>query len=508
MFVWYGATQRFPMASSVNTLGGPMNLKNIVIKSALNDSGFNFAHINPGSLKPNLDEVAWLIKDVNLHILAISETWFTPKHNLNLLKIKDFDLIRHDRNNVKRTRGGGVALYVRNGLKNRIIAKSRANALIEYLCIEITSGLGEKLAFCTAYNPPQNTRFDPLMSELNKLAPKYSHVIVVGDFNVNLLKDNPPAKRFVEEITKCGFSCPNNIPTNFVIGKNPSLIDLILLKQKNCLNRCSQISCGSFTSHDMIFGSYEFKLNFNSFTQKKLVRNIKSLDEKSLNSAAYDYDWDKIYELPDIDMQLSHLTNILSDMLNTFAPLIESSDHFDHNTCFKNPKLTHLINSRNFYHLAARKEKNLFIRKLYRNEYKMLRNRVTTTKRKIKAQSVAKDLSPSLPSKILWKNLKKHGITSNTTNCDDNFTPKEFNDYFTSVFTQNPPSPEIRPNGNENSNSFNFTCVTNDETFRSIMSLTSNATGEDGIPAIFIKKLCPFIIPFITYIINGCFTKS
>lgn len=41
-----------------------------------------------------------------------------------------------------------------------------------------------------------------------------------------------------------------------------------------------------------------------------------------------------------------------------------------------------------------------------------------------------------------------------------------------------------------------------------INRIGTNAIGEDGIPAIFIKKLSPLIVPFITYIVNNCLMKS
>ena len=68
-------------------------------------------HINPGSLKSHLSEISSLIDGVDLHVLAVSETWFNDRINDNLVKIPGFQLFRHDR---KRKRGGGVLfIYVK-----------------------------------------------------------------------------------------------------------------------------------------------------------------------------------------------------------------------------------------------------------------------------------------------------------------------------------------------------------------------------------------------------------
>ena len=160
---------------------GTINIRNIVLKSSLNrNSDFNFIHINPGSLKSHLSEISSLIDGVNLHILAVSETWFTDKMNDNLLKIPGFTLIRHDR---KKKRGGGVALYVRSHLKVKILFKSHSNAFVEFLAVEIDNKIGSKLAFFVFYNPPSNTRLDPLLRVMTNMSEHYENCIFVGDFH-------------------------------------------------------------------------------------------------------------------------------------------------------------------------------------------------------------------------------------------------------------------------------------------------------------------------------------
>ncbi|CRL05891.1 CLUMA_CG019164, isoform A [Clunio marinus] len=46
-----------------------LNIENIVLKSVFNNShlNFNFAHLNPGSLKPHLHEITEIFSDVNCH---------------------------------------------------------------------------------------------------------------------------------------------------------------------------------------------------------------------------------------------------------------------------------------------------------------------------------------------------------------------------------------------------------------------------------------------------------
>lgn len=84
------------------SLNFAINNKKVVLKAAFSSNCLNFVHSNPGSLKPHLSEIANLVADSNIHILAISETWFTSSHNENQLNISGYKLFRHDRSTIEK----------------------------------------------------------------------------------------------------------------------------------------------------------------------------------------------------------------------------------------------------------------------------------------------------------------------------------------------------------------------------------------------------------------------
>lgn len=71
-------------------------------------------HINIRSLLPKLEQLTDFLVDKNVSILALSETWLNRDISDNLLSIQGYNLIRIDRDG----RGGGVALYIKDSLKN------------------------------------------------------------------------------------------------------------------------------------------------------------------------------------------------------------------------------------------------------------------------------------------------------------------------------------------------------------------------------------------------------
>lgn len=77
------------------------------------------SHLNVRSLQAHINEVRRIINDEGLDILGVTETWILPGAEV-VCDIDGYDLIRRD----YRGRGSGVALYIRNNLKRKIIVSS------------------------------------------------------------------------------------------------------------------------------------------------------------------------------------------------------------------------------------------------------------------------------------------------------------------------------------------------------------------------------------------------
>jgi hypothetical protein len=73
------------------------------------------------------------------------------------------------------------ALYLREGLRYKVVARSKPTSIVDYLFIELR--LPYPLLVCVVYNPPLINGFSIYGSELEPLISKYSDVLVLGDFN-------------------------------------------------------------------------------------------------------------------------------------------------------------------------------------------------------------------------------------------------------------------------------------------------------------------------------------
>ena len=109
-------------------------------------------HVNTRSLVADgrLLHVSSLVSFSNVDILCVSETWLKSKHLSSTLLLPGYQPpICRDR---PVARGGGVALYVRDGLAFKIHRGVPAD--LECLVVEVKLPHRKKLTIVTCYRPP------------------------------------------------------------------------------------------------------------------------------------------------------------------------------------------------------------------------------------------------------------------------------------------------------------------------------------------------------------------
>lgn len=91
-------------------------------------------HLNAQSLFPKIDEFRYLFLNSLIDLICVTETWFTENIKNEMVNLHGYKMFRVDRNG----RGGGVAIYVKNGIKCKLYSMSPLDSTIEYLFLSIT----------------------------------------------------------------------------------------------------------------------------------------------------------------------------------------------------------------------------------------------------------------------------------------------------------------------------------------------------------------------------------
>ena len=137
------------------------------------------------SLYRNIDEIRVFLHNNAIHILVLNETLLDDSISDNELHIRDYNLIRKDRNR----NGGGVAIYIRNSISYDLINSVVLDPL-ELLLIKVRPKSSTPFLFLSWYRPPdiKIEIMDKYESALAFVDSFHSNVIVMGDVNCGIRK--------------------------------------------------------------------------------------------------------------------------------------------------------------------------------------------------------------------------------------------------------------------------------------------------------------------------------
>ncbi len=157
---------------------------------------FKIGHLNCQSIPKHIEELKHIMYATDFDVILASETWFTKSVPRSHSSIDGYQLVRNDRLN---KRGGGVCMYLRNGIKYKIIFSSNSIDEAEVLWLELSFN-HTSLAVGVLYKPPRLPYgvLSSLCESLSNIICKYKLCVLMGDFNIDLLTPNTPAANFLK----------------------------------------------------------------------------------------------------------------------------------------------------------------------------------------------------------------------------------------------------------------------------------------------------------------------
>jgi ribonuclease HI len=139
-----------------------------------NQAGLNFLQWNSRSILPKKSLLLDFIRNNNIHVVALCETWLRNSDNFY---IPGFDVIRRDRLD---ERGGGVLLACRRDIGFKEILNTQISSC-ELIAAKIESGRNN-LTIVSAYCPPGRRLTSECAGALRDLG---SPMLICGDFNAH-----------------------------------------------------------------------------------------------------------------------------------------------------------------------------------------------------------------------------------------------------------------------------------------------------------------------------------
>lgn len=449
----------------------------------------------------------------NIHLLVIVESWLRNNINNNrTIQINGYNIFRSDRKSSPNdnNKGGGIVIYAKTHLHVNILENSYHNNSkidnAEFLMIEILTKRG-KFVVCAIYRTSKCSvnHTKKLFNLIVKNCAIYPNAIIIGDFNIDLLKPKNNLGCLNDNFKLINHFCP----THYWPNANPSLIDIALTRNLDCVKLFSHYNLLPTTHHDMLLISYGICPKMGKIKNEFSYHNYDKIKHNELIHHASKFDWSHFYESIEINEKVNIIYKFYNTLFTSHVPLVKVKIKSSTKSWF-NRELTILIKERNkfyrFYKYHQMAGNQYFSEKLFEN-FKILNKKTKNYINKLKTQNFVDDLNKAKSCKQKWDVIKSTGCSNQRKSIEisDNIEIESLNNHYINIHTSSIQIFPIYPHSNI---SFHFDNIIPKDIISAIKYIKSNAIGHDNISIRFLKILLPFLQDPLTHIFNFSLKNS
>lgn len=472
----------------------------------------NILYMNILSLPLKLEEVEFLLSNLGIpiHILVLTETWIADQDISGKKKRFELNNYRSFHDCRKNQRGGGVAIYVLNNIRARLLEVINIQN-VQFMVLDL---IDFKLKIGVCYRPPQRDNLTVFEQALSELLRKHRHLILLGDMNIDLLKQNDPiTKNYLNGLASLYFNSINKVHADMATRidtkrESFTIIDHILSDLNHEMFSHCAISDNPLSDHRLIL--LNMKVNISHANGTKTT--FDKVNYEKLSS-----------ELPDLSTNsFESFHKELVNLVNKNTIQIKPKSNKSLNKPWFDNQLKKLSRERDkFYKLKTKYPHNLQILETFKYHQRTFRKTLKNKKRiyydqLIDANKGNTRLTWRITNEIINNRTKSSDenimlITSNKAVSNDLEVASEFNEYFASVgssvnihfVTSN--VPQIAPQHAE----FNeFEPVTENQLSSIILGLKNCSSGYDKIKTNFIKNNITYFVPILLVFINSILSST
>ncbi|KAJ3650156.1 hypothetical protein Zmor_021861 [Zophobas morio] len=226
------------------------------------------------------------------------------------------------RNDIVHKRGGGVTIFLNKNcfshfqIKTIDIEINSVETLALHICLQSFS-----LLLLCIYRPPDTpaTTDNNIITVLTELITQYSQVIVTGDFNlpdfkhiVSLDHPNSTEALYHNFLIDLGLTQLVNEPTRFRENTNPSLLDWIIVNDRQLLSNIQHEPPIGISDHAVLSSQIQFFVSTHPNRVDSTV--VKRINYNLVNSNINQIDWHSCLRNLDPNEQWNYLTAIITSL--------------------------------------------------------------------------------------------------------------------------------------------------------------------------------------------------
>ena len=440
-------------------------------------------------------------------VITVSETFLTGRILNDDIHLPGYqEVIRHDRP----THGGGLAVYIREGLTYKRLANCECNSF-EQIWLQLNTAEG-KLLMCVAYRPPDFDEFWDLFDynlEQTKLAnPRIKYFLIMGDLNGDFTTKNGTSLKDLCVAHNLNYLI--NEPTRITPNKQ-SVLDQILVNMPNFVRNAHVLPPVGYSDHCAVGVELNFKLPVEK-AYTRLIWLYKSADFDSFRKRLEHVDWTECFETNNINIACDKWSEKFLSIARSCIPnklvLVRPKDTpWYSNTLRKFKRKVHRL----FSIVKKNPSQHNWDRYIStRNDYKLA---LHDAHEKYENE-VAKSLEKSRNSKQWWSTVK----SMLGRGADDSYPPLHvndryvtdssekaniFNSFFLSHCKLNTSQAQLPAFNAKTDHNFSNIVISEQEVLDQIKCLDiKKASGHDGISSRMIKEAGYTIVGSLTKLFN------
>ena len=365
--------------------------------------GFKIAHLNVNRLVNKLDHVKELVHKHSFDILTLSETWLAPNILDNEITIPGYSLVRKDRQCLTKSCGGGVLIFVRDGIPF-VVMSDLIKHNFECLWVEIKRPKCKRMILCCSYRPDDGNIdgfISNLADSLNYIDTENSEIVLVGDFNIDYSTKNQLRRKLDEFALQHSLSQIICKPTR-VTENSSTTIDLMFVNNTHRVVQ-SDVLQSSISDHSIVFCT--IKGGVKKLPPKLLeYRCFKSYNKEAFLRDLSNLPWSIIESANDVDDAVFLWEGLFNSIANDHAP-IKSKRVKGTKTPWVTNKLLEIRSDRDYHWKQAQKCKNS---QYHWQMYRKLRNCANSEEKKLKSKYYCRLIEDAKgDSSKMWKAIKE-----------------------------------------------------------------------------------------------------
>ena len=455
-----------------------------------------------------------MIKEQNIDILCVSETWLYSYIRDAFIHIEGYNIYRQDQG-----RGGGVCLFVKNYLKVTELKLGIENHEgVEDKWVSVQHKKFPSIIIGCVYRHPKApvTSFNYISDIFKEIILRNKPIFIYGDFNDDLLKKDNKMGKLVKNLSLDQIV---DKPTR-VTSMLASLIDLVITNAKYMIKK-SEVAPSTIADHETILTLLSIRKPKKQ-TTFKTFRCMKNYSQETLYSLLMNnvHILNKILNTDNVSDQVEILTNVFISCIDTCAPVV-TREITRPPAPWITDDIKETMKTRDRVKMKLKTQSsNVQLREIHKDLKKKVNSQLADRKKQHYKQEYKKAKGNIADTWKITNNMLFNGMNRDTnklifeTKDDLMCKAEEFNDFFAEVgrktfertqeeLRNRTPSETGHATPNINFNNFKPKPVDCNTVILVIKNLKdTNAFGSDGICLRFIRDGLYIIAFYLTVIVN------